>query len=58
MGSRAQATLPSGDTLQDVERAHILRVLEKTAWRIEGTHGAAGRLGLRPSTLRSRMQKL
>jgi formate hydrogenlyase transcriptional activator len=42
----------------DVERAHILRALQLTAWRIEGTHGAAGVLGLKPSTLRSRMRKL
>ena len=58
MVPRAKATTPSAGTLQAVERQHILHVLQETAWRIEGTHGAAGRLGLRPSTLRSRMQKL
>jgi DNA-binding NtrC family response regulator len=47
-----------GSTLEDVERAHILRVLEGTSWRIEGDHGAARRLGLNPSTLRGRMRKL
>jgi transcriptional regulator with GAF, ATPase, and Fis domain len=47
-----------GDTLQDVERAHILRILAATRWRIEGQQGAARTLGLKPSTLRSRMQKL
>ena len=46
------------DTLQDVEREHILRVLSETRWRIEGRKGAAAVLGLHPSTLRSRMQKL
>ena len=45
-------------TLVDVERAHILRVLHASAWRIEGSHGAAMALGLKPSTLRSRMRKL
>jgi transcriptional regulator with GAF, ATPase, and Fis domain len=45
-------------TLVDVERAHILRVLHAAAWRIEGPHGAAVMLGLKPSTLRSRMRKL
>lgn len=50
--------MSSGDTLQNVERAHILEVLQDTAWRIEGRRGAAMRLGLKPSTLRSRMQKL
>ena len=42
----------------DVEREHILKVLEKANWRIEGQRGAATVLGLNPSTLRSRMQKL
>ncbi len=50
-------TTPSG-TLKDVERHHILQVLEQTRWRIEGQRGAALRLGLNPSTLRSRMRKL
>ncbi len=45
-------------TLAEVERNHILGVLEKTGWRIEGEHGAAVRLRLNPSTLRSRMKRL
>ncbi|HEY7698412.1 MAG TPA: helix-turn-helix domain-containing protein, partial [Vicinamibacteria bacterium] len=45
-------------SLADVERRHILQVLEKTQWRIAGRGGAAERLGLKPSTLRSRMEKL
>ncbi|MFZ0450433.1 MAG: sigma 54-interacting transcriptional regulator, partial [Desulfatiglandaceae bacterium] len=45
-------------TLQDVERKHILRLLKESAWKIEGKNGAAGRLGLNPGTLRSRMKKL
>jgi transcriptional regulator with GAF, ATPase, and Fis domain len=44
--------------MSDVERAHILRVLQVTGWRIEGLQGAAVVLGLKPSTLRSRMRKL
>jgi transcriptional regulator with GAF, ATPase, and Fis domain len=44
--------------LVDVERAHILRVLHSIGWRIEGARGAAALLGLKPSTLRSRMRKL
>jgi PAS domain S-box-containing protein len=47
-----------GNTLQDRERAHIIEILNQTHWRIEGPNGAAFVLGLRPSTLRSRMQKL
>ncbi|HSQ03045.1 MAG TPA: sigma 54-interacting transcriptional regulator, partial [Burkholderiales bacterium] len=45
-------------SLEDVERAHIVRVLEKTKWVIQGEHGAARVLGLKPSTLRGRMRKL
>jgi transcriptional regulator of acetoin/glycerol metabolism len=48
----------STSMLVDVERAHILRVLQATSWRIEGPRGAASTLGLKPSTLRSRMRKL
>lgn len=45
-------------TLQDEERHHILQTLTLLDWRIEGPGGAAEQLGLAPSTLRSRMQKL
>ena len=45
-------------TLEEVEREYILRTLESTGWRIEGTNGAANILGLNPSTLRTRMAKL
>jgi DNA-binding NtrC family response regulator len=45
-------------TLEEVEREYITRTLENSGWRIEGTYGAARILGLNPSTLRTRMQKL
>ena len=48
----------SRETLEEMERNHILRVLEETHWVIEGAHGAARILGLNPSTLRSRLHKL
>jgi transcriptional regulator with GAF, ATPase, and Fis domain len=44
-------------SLKEIERESILRVLEETSWRIEGTKGAATILGLNPSTLRGRMRK-
>ena len=44
--------------LESVERAHILRVLERTNWVIEGKRGAATILDVAPSTLRSRMTHL
>ena len=47
-----------GSRLDEVERAHIVRILEETRWRISGPNGAAALLGLNPSTLRSRIHKL
>jgi transcriptional regulator with GAF, ATPase, and Fis domain len=44
--------------LAEVEKRHILKVLKKSEWRIEGSRGAAILLGLHPNTLRGRMQKL
>ncbi len=47
----------SGETLEAVERRHIIAVLDEVRWRIRGEGGAAQRLGLKPSTLESRMHK-
>jgi len=44
--------------LIDVEKEHIRGVLETTGWRIRGSGGAADRLGLKPTTLETRMAKL
>jgi transcriptional regulator with GAF, ATPase, and Fis domain len=44
--------------LIDVEKEHIRTVLETTGWRIRGVGGAADRLGLKPTTLETRMAKL
>lgn len=53
--SLAPAAAP---TLEDVEKHHILTVLQQTAWVIEGPRGAAKILNLHPNTLRSRMKKM
>jgi transcriptional regulator with GAF, ATPase, and Fis domain len=45
-------------TLEGAERNHIRQVLERTNWRIRGKNGAAEILGLKPSTLYSRLKKL
>src|SRR5258705_10820985 len=45
-------------SLEEVEKHHIIRVLEQTGWRIEGPSGAAHLLEIKPSTLRARMVKL
>jgi formate hydrogenlyase transcriptional activator len=47
-----------GRTLEEIERQHILRVLDQTRWRIKGGEGAASWLGLNPSSLYSKMKKL
>ncbi|MFV1981020.1 MAG: helix-turn-helix domain-containing protein [Rhodothermia bacterium] len=44
--------------LEEVDRAHIVGVLEQCRWTIKGPGHAAERLGLAPSTLRYRMRKL
>jgi PAS domain S-box-containing protein len=51
----ADASPPS---LEEVERRHILAILGRTNWVIEGPRGAASLLGLHPNTLRSRLKKL
>ncbi|NTU60077.1 MAG: sigma 54-interacting transcriptional regulator, partial [Deltaproteobacteria bacterium] len=48
----------SGTRLEDVERQHILRVLERAGWHIRGPHGAAALLDLVPTTLHSKLKKL
>ena len=50
-----EALLPAA---ADAERGRILKALEECGWRISGRHGAAERLGLRRTTLQSRMQRL
>jgi len=44
--------------LADVERDHLLAVLERTHWRVRGAGGAAELVGLKPSTLEGRLTKL
>ncbi len=45
-------------TLNELEIEHIRAVLESTQWRVRGSGGAAERLGLKPTTLESRMDRL
>jgi formate hydrogenlyase transcriptional activator len=59
-----RAHRPPGDrkdaprTLEDVERMHILRVLEQTNWKLGGPRGAAAHLGMKRTTLQSLMRRL
>ncbi len=53
-----QLANPPSLLMKDVERDHLLRVLERTGWRLNGKGGAAEILGLKRTTLQSRMAKL
>ncbi|KZN56591.1 sigma-54 interaction domain-containing protein [Pseudoalteromonas luteoviolacea] len=44
--------------LDEVQKHHIIKVLEISGWKISGAQGAAEKLGLNESTLRSKMKKL
>ncbi|TWJ18718.1 sigma 54-interacting transcriptional regulator [Geobacter argillaceus] len=55
-GSSPITTQPM--TIEGMERMHINSVLERTGWRIRGRNGAAEILGLKPTTLNSRMKRL
>jgi len=48
----------TGETIEEVERAHIEKVLVACDWKIRGQDGAAEHLGLKRTTLQSRMKKL
>ncbi len=56
--ARAAVESTTIDTLESHERSHIIRALDQTKWVIHGKKGAAELLGINPSTLRSRMEKL
>jgi formate hydrogenlyase transcriptional activator len=56
--STSEVAASSPNTLENVERSHIVQVLQETRGVIEGPRGAARILNLHPNTLRSRMKKL
>jgi formate hydrogenlyase transcriptional activator len=58
---KVRHAVPSADgdaTLDGAERRHILRALKDTDWTVGGASGAAARLGMKRTTLLSRMKKL
>jgi formate hydrogenlyase transcriptional activator len=55
---QTQVVKPTDGTLEEAERAHIVRALQRCNWRIRGAHGAAEQLDIKPTTLESRMKKL
>jgi formate hydrogenlyase transcriptional activator len=56
--SGAEVPVNGAATLAEAERQHILAVLKQTNWVIGGSNGAASRLGMKRTTLQSKMQKL
>ena len=54
----ASSDIPANLSLEDAERRHILGVLQKSDWRLTGRGGAAEVLGLKRTTLQSKMKKL
>ena len=50
--------IPSSATLEETERQHILRILKAAKWVIGGPTGAAAQLGMKRTTLQSKMQRL
>ena len=56
-GTARETAVQDVRALGEIERDHILHVLQKTGWRVEGKAGAAAILGLNSSTLRGRMRK-
>lgn len=53
-----ESSAGSAATLREMEREHILATLARTGWKVRGKNGAAEALGMKPSTLESRMAKL
>jgi PAS domain S-box-containing protein len=54
-----QVSTSSGSLkLKDMEREHLLSILQESGWRIRGMNGAAEKLGLKPTTLEAKMAKL
>jgi formate hydrogenlyase transcriptional activator len=62
LGELKSTPLPAASnglaTLESAEREHILRALQEAQWVIGGESGAAARLGMKRTTLQSKMQKL
>jgi len=58
LGDSADLEYLTDSEMQRLERENLFAVLEKTAWKIKGLDGAAELLGVKPTTLISRMGKM
>lgn len=54
----SESRILTAAALRDLERRNLIAALEQSGWRVSGAGGAAGLLGLHPSTLRDRMKAL
>jgi formate hydrogenlyase transcriptional activator len=52
------ASMRSQGTLEELERQYIVQVLRQSAGLVSGSRGAAARLGMKRTTLQSKMQRL
>lgn len=57
-GAATNSTHSLNATLEQTEREHILKALQESDWVIGGPTGAASRLGMKRTTLQSKIQKL
>ena len=58
LGDRANLEYLTDSEMQRLERENLFAVLESTGWKIKGIHGAAELLGMKPTTLISRIGKM
>jgi DNA-binding NtrC family response regulator len=58
VGDRPDQEYLTDSEMQRLERENLFNVLEKTGWKIKGTAGAAELLGMKPTTLISRIEKM
>jgi transcriptional regulator with GAF, ATPase, and Fis domain len=58
LGNRADLEYLTDSEMQSLERENLFAVLEKTGWKIKGIDGAAELLGVKPTTLFSRIEKM
>lgn len=56
--AEAAVDATTGDTLADAERSHIFAALAAAKGKVGGANGAAARLGMKRTTLQSKMKKL
>ena len=58
LSAEAPKRVRTAKELEELERANLLAALEATGWRVAGENGAAQLLGMKPTTLSSRMKAL